>query len=269
MTTPTDKTTTREEKIYVLYGSQTGNSEQSAKDFCRQAATRLSPAQIRAMTAGDSNDNNNQKEEDITVVTQCMQLDDFLELEHGAWTRFTVIFTSSYGVGQAPLGCYRFRDLCEAWLSQKDHDDDAPAKVLDGFSYALCGLGDSKYTTYFQNPTRINAGLTQVGATRVGPLGKADASGEDEQEQGHVIAQWMDNIWPHIAKVVVQPPLSTERMQQAQDATVKLCCQINPDFVPPKKYTSSSASGNIPFSMVVFALLLVLVAMIVAYYQLQ
>jgi sulfite reductase alpha subunit-like flavoprotein len=112
------------EEVYVLYGSQTGNSEQAAKEFCESL----------------------KKRNKITTQVQPkhMQLDDFLELEYAKWTRLVVIFVSSYGVGQAPLGSYRFRELCEAWIEE-------PSPVLEGLSYALCGLGDSKYTTFFKS----------------------------------------------------------------------------------------------------------------------
>ena len=254
--------TVRTEKIYVLFGSQTGNSEQAAQDFCAQADERLSPEAIQRLTG---------TKDEITVETVCMQLDDFLELDRCAWARLTVIVTSSYGVGQAPLGGYRFRELCDAWYEtysstndenkdDKNHKKDTTiilpsASILKGFSFCLCGLGDSKYTTFFRNPTRINEALQLVGATRAGPLGKCDASGTGDDEQQASIKRWMDGIWPHVAKVVAQPPLTEEQLASAQQATVDLCRQINPDFLPaPKKQYN------------LIAVLLVLVAVIAAFY---
>ena len=237
---------TREETIYVLFGSQTGNSEQAAHEFCAQAPQRLASK----TTAG------------VTIRTVCLPLDDFLELHHAAWTRLTVIFTSSYGVGQAPLGCYRFRELCDAWLDQTNESEkketEARANILQGFSYALCGLGDSKYTTYFQNPTRLDQALTAVGATRVGPLGQCDASGTGDNEQPLVIRRWMDDIWPYLVHVIAQPPLSDERLVAARQATVDLCRQINPDFVLP------SSNINHKNNNLVWIVLAVLVAIAVA-----
>ena len=233
--------TTRVEKINVLFGSQTGNSEQAAQDLCSQAADRLSPEAIQKLTG---------TKERITVQPVCMQLDDFLELDRCAWTRLTVIITSSYGVGQAPLGGYRFRELCDAWL-----EDEAVGPVLSGFSYALCGLGDSKYTTFFKNPTRIDAGLQKVGAKRVGPLGKCDASGTGSNEQPQVIARWMDDIWKHLAQVVVEPPLEETKLVSAQAATVDLCRKINPDFLPEPQQNLS-----------LWALVVVVMAILLALY---
>ena len=209
----------RTEKVYVLYGSQTGNSEERAKELCSQVATQLSPKAIQKMTGTSDL---------ITVEPVHMQLDDFLEIEKCAWTRLVVIVTSSYGVGQAPLGCYRFRDLCDAWCDS--YRGQSNVKVLDGISFALCGLGDSKYTTYFQNPAKIDEAMQLVGAKRVGPLGKADASGTGNNEQLKVVEQWIASIWPHLAAAVVAAPLSEERLKESQMTTVELCRKINPEF---------------------------------------
>ena len=183
-------------------------------------SSKLSPSIIQKLTG---------TKETITVEPTHMQLDDFLELDKCTWTRLMIIITSSYGVGQAPLGCYRYRDLSDAWYEDMQNDKQHQG-VLDGLSFAMCGLGDSKFTTFFQNPKRIDEAMHLVGAKRVGPLGKADASGTGEELQSKVIQDWIENIWPHLAKVVVEPPLSEERLKEMQLATVKVCQIINPDF---------------------------------------
>lgn len=242
--------TTRTEEIYVLYGSQTGNSEQAAIELCDQVKTRLSPAVIQKLTG---------TKDEITVVPTHMQLDDFLEIDRAKWTRLMVIIVSSYGVGQAPLGAYRFRDLCDAWLLKYGKSDADASKVLDGVYYAMCGLGDSKFPTFFQNPTAINAGMTRVGAKRVGPLGKADASGTGKHVQLKVIERWMDGIWPELAKVVAKDPLAQERLEEIQTGTVELCKIINPDFTPESKST------NLAFIVTMLSFLVGLVAIFFGY----
>ena len=299
---------TREEKIYVLYASQTGNSEQAAKDFCSQVPTKLSPEAIQQLTrknndnsGGGSNNNNSSEnntmrnEQRITVIpVGPMQMDDFLELHGAPWTRITILFTSSYGVGQAPLGGYRFRELCDAWMDlddDDDDDDDGDGKdnktdqrhPLRGLSYALCGLGDSKYTTYFQNPTRIDEAMRRVGAKRIGTVGKANASGTGENEQGLVIQRWMEDVWEPLAAAIVsgggdddddddddddsnnnddttqqqqKQQQQQQRLANARASTVALCRKINPDFMPePTKPRYQLVS-----------VLLVLVAVLVAFY---
>ncbi len=73
------------------------------------------------------------------METTCIQLDDLLEVCHAAYTKALVIFVSSYGVGQAPLGAYRFQSFTEALLAK--NDDGGSAKILEGFRYANLGLG--------------------------------------------------------------------------------------------------------------------------------
>lgn len=136
----------RIEKVYFLYGSQTGNSEQAALDLVQQVPTKLSPSRIQSLTKSNVS---------VTVEPVHMQLDDFLEMDHCQWTRLIVIVVSSYGVGQAPLGSWRFRELCDTWLEQQEGQNDdttkTKGKVLKGMKYAMCGLGDSKYTTFFRS----------------------------------------------------------------------------------------------------------------------
>jgi sulfite reductase alpha subunit-like flavoprotein len=237
--------TTRKEEVYVLYGSQTGNSEQAAKELCGQVENRLGPEIIQKLTG---------TKDSITVVPTHMQLDDFLEIDRAKWTRLIVIVVSSYGVGQAPLGSYRFRELCEAWLNKYDKTDNP--KILDGVHFAMCGLGDSKFATFFHNPTKINEGLMLVGAKRVGPLGKADASGKEVQTE--VINRWMDGIWSELATVVAKKPLSEEQLEEMQNVTVALMKQINPDFMPEK-------SSNTAFFVTIVSLLVAIVAILAGY----
>ena len=56
------------------------------------------------------------------------------------------------------MGGYRYRDLMDAWKERN-----ASNELLKGVQFALCGLGDSSYTTFFQNPTTIDEVMQQVG----------------------------------------------------------------------------------------------------------
>mmetsp|Transcript_4327 Transcript_4327/g.12201 ORF Transcript_4327/g.12201 Transcript_4327/m.12201 type:complete len:240 (+) Transcript_4327:82-801(+) len=218
----------RQEEILVLYGSQTGNSEQAAIDLAEKAPAKL------------SND-------EVTVTARHMQLDDFLEIERAKWSRLVVIITSSYGVGQAPLGCYKFRAMCDEIGKRK------LSGMLDGVSYAMCGLGDSKYTTFFQNPSAINASLLTAGAWRAGLLGKADASGEGDDEQGKVIQRWVDTHWSKLARVLAEDPPEPEKLQNAQKKTLEICEEIFDDFAPAKKGFGGALAIVVPVVLAVVA----------------
>ena len=206
----------RHEQVLVLYASQTGNSEQAALEIADQLPGKLSS-------------------DCLTVHSRHMQLDDFLELQECEWTQLAVIVTSSYGVGQAPLGGYRFREFCDALLRNKDQAE----CLLRGLSFALLGLGDSKYTTFFRNPTVVNEALQLAGATRVGELGKADASGADQLGE---ISKWIDGIWREL-KIALneKPPLSKDRLKQMQRDTIRLCRELDPEFIPEQRKDTGGA----------------------------
>jgi sulfite reductase alpha subunit-like flavoprotein len=316
--------------ILILYGSQTGNAEQAARDFQQQCRQQLSQ-QIQTLLQEqqeqreqqeqqqeqlvDSNKNKNtSKTTTVTTTTTtivdtdspsnnwihelepiCMSLDDFLEVRYGRWTRMVVIFVSSYGVGGPPLGCYRFRELCDYWLQHppppppqlqlhplqpagtKDaKDDNGPAttttttgttsnlQLLSGIHYAICGLGDSKYTTYFQNPTVIDTALRHVGAQRIGPLGQADAAGgihhpTRKKEQGTVIQEWIQDIWLPMAQVMMTQQQQSSssssevlssnddddvRLGILHDEMIRICREINPDFVVPPSARNDPSSRS-------------------------
>jgi len=160
-----------------------------------------------------------------------MHLDDFLEFEHAKWTRLVIIVCSSYGVGQAPIGARKFRDVCDAILERQRHGGNSDNQFLKGVSFALLGLGDSHYSTYFQNPTTIHEALTAVGATRIGALGKADASGTGDMEQCNVIERWMDAIWDDLAKVIaVEHHPQRKVLEKACEETWGLCLELFPEW---------------------------------------
>jgi sulfite reductase alpha subunit-like flavoprotein len=217
----------RTEPLYVLYGSQMGNSEQAAKDFCKELETKYTPDFFAEQNLPP-----------IQVETTCIQLDDFLEMNHANYTKCLVIFVSSYGVGQAPLGAYRFRELCDEWNENENSQD---SKILNGLQYALCGLGNSTYTTYLKNPTTIDQGLTAAGATRIGEMGKANANALGDEAQDKVIANWVKDLWVPLAKVLVDDEdVDVKEMQQK---TIPLLMKLDPDYTPPKELRTKTKGG--------------------------
>ena len=229
-----DSKDTREEPLYVLYGSQMGNSEQAAKDFCSLVKKTYTADYWKSIDGGT--------DEPISVVPTHMQLDDLLELKHAAFTKVIVIFVSSYGVGQAPLGSYRFREVAEELL-KKGNSDDGSKAPLQGLKYAICGLGDSNYTTYLKNPTTINAGLEAAGATRIGEMGKGDASVLGENAQGKVVARWSHEILKPLAKEIASS--ETPDLKSMQEHVIKLLVKLDPDYEPPASTQIRRSSSSL------------------------
>lgn len=251
----------RVEPLYVLYGSQMGNSEGAAKEFCNQLKELYTSSYFEQHGLPSN----------ISVETKCISLDDFLEFHHASFTRCLVIFVSSYGVGQAPLGAYRFRELCDGWVqsttattvSTDDNDDEPP---LQGLKYAICGLGDSSYPTKFKNPTIIDQGLTKAGAERIGDLALADANGMGEDEQEKTIAKWMTTIWLPLAKELTQPleqeapmRVDTKKMQRN---ILPLLIKLIPDYKPPNAILNQGGSITTACPPTLMALVGILVAVV-------
>ena len=233
------------EEILVLYGSQTGNSEGAAQEIASLIPTKLL-----------SKSSNNCK----LFTSRCIHLDDFLEVEKAKWTRLVIIVCSSYGVGQAPIGARKFRELCDEILEQQQSSSDNNnnnnmKSMLNGIHFALLGLGDSHYTTYFQNPTTIHKALTLAGAAHVGSLGKADASGTGHNEQSKVIDRWIDTIWDDLNKVVnnSNTSASSDGLKKAREETWELCLRIFPEWKPKKTNYMSLVVSILPLVAILLA----------------
>ncbi|KAL3811310.1 hypothetical protein ACHAXA_005396 [Cyclostephanos tholiformis] len=269
MTTTAEQTI---EEILVLYGSQTGNSEAAAHEISSNIPARLSSSKSSSSSRTTTTNRR--------ITSRVMHLDDFLEIEKGRWTRLVVIVCSSYGVGQAPIGARKFREFCDEVLRRQeqqqqqrqrrgrrggDEDDDddddegrrgaPPPSMLEGVTYALLGLGDSHYTTYFKNPTIINDALTAMGATRIGELGKADASGTGYREQSRVIERWIEGIWDDLGKALESKSSEPIVLDRAWEGTWSICLDIFPDWKPTTKLPAMDALYYLPLVGIILAML--------------
>jgi sulfite reductase alpha subunit-like flavoprotein len=254
--------------LFVLYGSQTGNSEQAAEDFVTKF-THFHQQRQQSFSRHFKH-----------IHAKACQLDDFLEMYHAPFSTcipVLVIFVSSYGVGQAPIGAHLFRTVCERFVKLQD------ATLLHGLSYAICGLGDSTYTTYLKNPTTIDLGLQAAGAQRIGALGQADAHQRGEQAQDKVIQTWMETIWPPLTEAIAIANMVSSSTTTTITATttttttppavdygamqrrmIELLREVDPDYKPPTTGASrSSAIEGGGFSSNVFLLAAALVGAIV------
>jgi MioC protein len=127
-------------KIHVLFGTESGNAEIAAEDLAES---------IR----------NDSQEVDVHDLSSF----SIAELQHDA---LYVFVCSTYGEGDLPNTALPFY----ADLSVVRPD-------LSGVRYAMFGLGDTFYTeTYGQGATKLDDKLTELGAQRVGEIGRYDAS---------------------------------------------------------------------------------------------
>lgn len=248
------KTTTQQHTLHIpiFYGSQTGNSQSCAETLASTLPKTLLSHQQKTQQ--------NQQKHQIKITSSAKQLDDFLEFDHASWPRYFIIICSSYGVGQAPLGCWKFRELCDAILddnnilmNDNDNDNDTTTNTttntskkgmmkettLQGIQYSMLGLGDSKYSTFFLNPTAIDSALHKVGAVRIGKLGKADASGTGDNIQSVVMNKWCEDIvldiMDQILNVIVKESEEDREcmeclLKKAKEETGYLCKEIFDDW---------------------------------------
>eukprot|EP00554_Chaetoceros_debilis_P013806 CAMPEP_0194111992 /NCGR_PEP_ID=MMETSP0150-20130528/10856_1 /TAXON_ID=122233 /ORGANISM="Chaetoceros debilis, Strain MM31A-1" /LENGTH=250 /DNA_ID=CAMNT_0038801557 /DNA_START=119 /DNA_END=871 /DNA_ORIENTATION=+ len=237
--------------IPVLYGSQTGNSELAAENLAKSIPEALSTSTFK-------------------VTATAIQLDDFLEVSRAQWTPLCAIVCSSYGVGQAPIGSWKFREVCDLILESSSYS----GTTLKGLKYALLGLGDSKYTTFFMNPTVISSGMDKAGAERIGRLGKADASGEGDKNQLKVIEEWSRNIIPELKRAAVELEAMTDKQWSIKgeevDVATKnfhvLCRQVydtwdrRPSIAQDFKRRASLIVEDCKSSRIVYAIVVLLLA---------
>ena len=189
-----------ERQVLVLYGSSRGASADAADKFVKECAHHLTT----------TTDNTN----DHTIhVSEPIALDDFLK--DPVWAPWVVIFVSSFGSGGGPRNGRQFRRKCDAWKQAHQDNPDLP-KPLEGMHFAICGLGDSSYKTYMENPIVVTETLELLGAELVGNRGKAD-SADGEASQQKTIDEWMESMWEPLREVLSkEPSVSKEGLEKAR-----------------------------------------------------
>jgi MioC protein len=129
--------------IHLLFGTESGNAELVADDVAAELERRGYVAKVHSM-------------DDVDVT--------WLADAGGA-----IIITSTYGDGELPMTAVA---LHRALL--RDRPD------LSGLQFAAFGLGDSTYDTYNNGVEQLGDLLSELGATRVGEIGRHDAAGIDD-----------------------------------------------------------------------------------------
>ena len=132
-----------DEKLTVLYGSQTGNGEALAEALARNAAARGFAAS--AVSLADYKPASLKRESLVTFVV------------------------STHGEGDPPDDAEIFYDYL---MSDK-------APKLAGVRYSVLALGDSSYVNFCETGREFDARLNELGAERFEPLVECDLDYED------------------------------------------------------------------------------------------
>jgi sulfite reductase alpha subunit-like flavoprotein/nitric oxide synthase oxygenase domain/subunit/hemoglobin-like flavoprotein len=134
--TTTNEEGGKQDRILILYASETGTAE----GFARKAARQLQ--QFRP---------------------QVMALDEY-PVDAIASEKLLLVITSTFGNGEMPSNGKRFLQ----WLKQQ------PARSLDGLNYSVLGIGSTVYEKFCAAGTAVDKALAKAGASCAVPLHKGD-----------------------------------------------------------------------------------------------
>ncbi|KAK7200557.1 methionine synthase reductase, mitochondrial precursor-like protein [Novymonas esmeraldas] len=153
------------ERLYVLYGSETGNAESIAKRLHHDAVTTHGFPGAECMTLNQA-------------VTK--KLFDEQLVEDTAKSLCVVLVCSTMGEGEPPQNAARFR----RWLRNT-------VGKLHRVRYCLLALGDTNYNNFCAPGVFMDNKLSEMGGVRCYPRGEAD----DGVGLHLVVDPWVEGVW--------------------------------------------------------------------------
>ncbi|CAK9002147.1 unnamed protein product [Durusdinium trenchii] len=155
------------DSITVLYGSETGNAEEQAKNLMQDLIARGLKATVSS-------------------------LDDF-EFDELPNQKILILVVSTCGLGEYPANCK------QTWL--KLQSADLPMSWLAGVKFCVFGLGDSTYSQFCVAAAGFDTRLGELGGQRMLKRGVGDDRDEDRYYTGW--EAWLPELW----KVLGAPAL--------------------------------------------------------------
>lgn len=134
--TATDEDDNKQDRILILYASETGTAE----GFARKAARQLQRYKAKVMALDEYNA-------------------DTLGSE-----KLLLIITSTFGNGEIPGNGKKFLQ----WLKKQ------PTGSLEGLNYSVLGIGSTVYEHFCAAGISVDKALAKAGANRIVPLHKGD-----------------------------------------------------------------------------------------------
>ena len=143
-----------ENSVLTVFASETGTANRVARDFA--AACKFSG---------------------VSSALDDIEVDDL----DG---RTVIFFIATCGQGAMPQNGRKFLKDLQARTE--------PFK--EGTRFMVFGLGDSSYFFYLKAAKDVEARMSQLGASKMLPLGEGDDSAEDGLEGG--LHDWLEKVWP-------------------------------------------------------------------------
>ncbi|HBB31497.1 MAG TPA: nitric-oxide synthase [Cyanobacteria bacterium UBA8803] len=136
LTVVADQEGDKQDRILILYASETGTAE----GFARKAARQLSRYRPKVMALNDYNTN--------TLISE----------------KLLLVVTSTFGNGEMPSNGKRFLQ----WLQQQ------PKGALNGLNYSVLGIGSTVYEHFCAAGISVDKALAKAGANCIVPIHKGD-----------------------------------------------------------------------------------------------
>eukprot|EP01071_Lankesteria_metandrocarpae_P003553 Lankesteria_metandrocarpae@DN3034_c0_g1_i1.p1 len=150
-----EKESESDEKITILFGSETGNTEEVARRIVGVLKERGLQSRM--------------------VEFSEVEVEEILEYKQ------VILLCCTQGQGEFP------EDTKEFWAELSK--DDQPADLLKGMSYAVFGMGDSSYIYFNQAAKNLDERFEQLGAKRLLAYGKGDD--QDAEKYDTVLGDWL------------------------------------------------------------------------------
>ncbi|XP_067132918.1 NADPH-dependent diflavin oxidoreductase 1-like [Centruroides vittatus] len=156
-------------RITILFGSETGNSEDLSERISREAKRRHFRAKLFCM-------------DEYPIVNLIEE-------------RLVVFVCSTTGQGEEPENMKQFWKF----LLRKN----LPSNSLQNMKYSVIGLGDSSYRNFNYVAKKLHKRLMQLGGNPFMPL----VLGDDQHEYGYdgMINPWLDKFWSKLLEMYPLP----------------------------------------------------------------
>lgn len=184
--TTTNEDDDKQDRILILYASETGTAE----GFARKAARQLQRYKAKVMALDEYNAD--------TLASE----------------KLLLIVTSTFGNGEIPGNGKKFVQ----WLKKQ------PAGSLEGLSYSILGIGSTVYEHFCAAAISVDKTLAKAGANRIVPLHKGDEiKGQADtfkQWLGLVSRVLGEDVTAADATTASAPKLNVTFLSEAEAATV-------------------------------------------------